>query len=188
VAGLRRLAGPWLLVIVVSAAFGGITAFVPLRFAGSAAAPACLFGMSAAVIAGRWTAGARSDRASSGGLLTASVAACALGMAGLAASAALGAASIALPAAVAYGLGFGALQNDTLIVMFRRGGPAGHGLASTAWNLAIDAGTGVGATAIGWGSGALGLGGAFAVSAAAIAALTPVTLGIRRRASPTAGR
>lgn len=175
---LRPLARPWLLVIVVSAAFGGITAFVPLMAGGSAIAPAALFGMSAAVIVGRWTAGVRGDRAAPGRLLLPSVAACALGMAGLAAAAFTGAVVLALPAAVVYGLGFGALQNDTLVVMFGR---ADHGLASTVWNLAIDAGTGVGATAIGWGSGLLGLGGAFGVCAAAIAGLAPAALGIRLR-------
>lgn len=209
---LRPLSRPWLLMIVSAAAFGGITAFVPLLFTGSAVAPVALFGMSAGVMAGRWTAGVLSDRgvtgrrarsqnprsyrplspvrARPGGyppeppgrLLLPSILACALGMAGFAAAAFASSALVALPAAVVYGLGFGALQNDTLVVMFARAGtgPGGHGLASTAWNLAFDAGTGVGATAIGWGSGLVGLGGAFGVSAAAIAALTPVAAGVRR--------
>jgi predicted MFS family arabinose efflux permease len=179
----RGLAPPWLLIITAGCALGGITAFVPLRFAASSAAPASLFLMSAAVVAGRWAAGSWSDRAGGRHLLVSGITACALGLAGLAA-AIFGATALILPGAAVYGLGLGALQNDTLVIMFRRAGPGGHGTASTAWNIAVDAGTGIGATAIGWGSDILGLGGAFAVCAALIAALTPVAFTIRARERP----
>jgi predicted MFS family arabinose efflux permease len=178
---LRCLAPPWLLLIAVASAFGGITAFVPLMPAASGIAPVSLFLMSATGMAGRWGAGMRSDRAGRGHLLVSSMVACVLGLAGLAASAAVSSPLLTLSATAVYGLGFGALQNDTLVVMFRRAGPDGHGAASTVWNLAFDAGTGLGATAIGWGSDALGLGGAYAVSAAVIAAIAPVAFGTRAR-------
>lgn len=177
----RCLARPWLLLLAAACAFGGITAFVPLMPGSPGVAPISLFLMSAAGMAGRWTAGVISDRAGSGRLLVPGVVACVLGLGCLAASAAFSVPLLTLPAAAVYGLGFGTLQNDTLTAMFRRAGSGGHGPASTVWNLAYDAGTGLGATAIGWGSDSLGLGGAFAVSAAVIAALTPAAHRISAR-------
>lgn len=184
---LGRLASPWTVLITVACALGGITAFLPLTFDNTATAPIALFLMSATVIVGRWTAGTWSDRmAHAGYLLLSSTVACALGMMGFALAATMGsgAAPVAFAAAVAYGLGFGALQNDTLNVMFRRAGPGNSGAASTVWNLAYDAGTGLGALIIGWGTHALGLGGAFAVTAALIALLSPLARTISRREHP----
>lgn len=177
----RCLAAPWLLLIAAACAFGGITAFVPLMPNSPGIAPVSLFLMSAAGMAGRWGAGVLNDRAAPARLLAPSVIACTLGLGCLAASAAFSVPLLILPAATVYGLGFGTLQNDTLTAMFRRAGTDGHSPASTVWNLAYDAGTGLGATAIGWGSDTLGLGGAFAVSAAVITALAPAAHRISAR-------
>jgi predicted MFS family arabinose efflux permease len=153
-----------------------MTSFLPLALEGDAAAPTALFVLSAAVIVGRWAAGAFSDRAGSGRLLVPGVLACALGTAGVAGAVA-GLPAPAVPASVAaglYGLGFGALQNDTLVLMFRRAGSQGHGMASTAWNMAYDAGTGVGAVAVGVVSQVVGVDGAFAAAAVSIGLVGPL--------------
>ncbi|MGR3932389.1 MFS transporter [Streptomyces sp. BRA346] len=174
--GLRPLAGPWTMLIVSACALGGMTSFLPLALEGDAAAPTALFVLSAAVIVGRWAAGSFSDRAGSGRLLVPGVLACALGTAGVAGAAAglPAAAVLASVAAGLYGLGFGALQNDTLVMMFRRAGPQGHGMASTAWNMAYDAGTGAGAVVVGVASQVVGVDGAFAAAAALIGLVGPL--------------
>ncbi|WP_240529241.1 MFS transporter [Streptomyces antioxidans] len=176
--GLRPLAGPWATLIVSACALGGVTAFLPLALEGGTAAPSALFALSAAMIAGRWAAGAFADRAGAGRLLVPGVLACALGTGGLALSVSgvPGPAVLATAAGTVYGVGFGALQNDTLVVMFRRAGPEGHGTASTVWNMAYDAGTGAGAVAVGLASQALGVGGALAATAALILAVTPLAV------------
>ncbi|WP_063729286.1 MFS transporter [Streptomyces sp. RTd22] len=174
--GLRPLAGPWTMLIVSACALGGMTSFLPLALEGDAAAPTALFVLSAAVILGRWAAGSFSDRAGSGRLLVPGVLACALGTAGVAGAAAglPAAAVLGSVAAGLYGLGFGALQNDTLVMMFRRAGPRGHGMASTAWNMAYDAGTGVGAVVVGVASQVVGVDGAFAAAAVLIGLVGPL--------------
>ncbi|WP_262704354.1 MULTISPECIES: MFS transporter [Streptomyces] len=179
VAGLRPLSGPWVMLIVAACAVGGVTAFLPLALEGGAAAPTALFMLSAAVIVGRWAAGVFSDRAGAGRLLVPGVLACTLGTAGFA-LAISGLPGLAWAAAVLYGLGFGALQNDTLVVMFHRVGRSGHGMASTAWNMAYDAGTGVGAVAVGMVSQVLGVGGGFAAAAVLIALVSPLAWRERR--------
>jgi predicted MFS family arabinose efflux permease len=145
-------------------------------------AAAALFVLSATMITGRWAAGWLSDRFGTGRLLVPSVLACATGMAGFAAAVA-GAPvwPVSLTAATVYGLGFGALQNDTLVVMFARTGPGGSALASTVWNSAYDAGTGIGSVSIGLLAGALTMGGAFTVTAVAIAAVAPLAWTCARR-------
>ncbi|MEU6438435.1 MFS transporter [Streptomyces albidoflavus] len=173
---LRPLATPWTLLITAACALGGATSFLPLALAEPAAAPAALFTLTGATMVGRWLAGVRSDRAGTGSLLVASVATCALGMGGfaLAAETATGTTVLAVAAGLVYGLGFGALQNDTLVVMFRRAGPRGHGVASTAWNMAYDAGAGLGSLGVGVLAQASGMRGAFAASALLIACVLPL--------------
>ncbi|MFE4859840.1 MFS transporter [Streptomyces sp. NPDC056670] len=161
--GSSHLAGPFVLLIVAACALGGVTSFLPLALERPSAAPWALFLLSAAVVAGRWAAGVVNDRAGLGRLLVPGMLACAVGMGGFGAAAALDgdAVVVAALAATVYGAGFGALQNDTLVVMFRRARQGGHGRASTLWNMAYDAGTGIGALAVGLFSQLIGLDGAF---------------------------
>jgi hypothetical protein len=49
----------------------------------------------------------------------------------------------------AVGFGFGLVQNDALIALFAAFGSARYGAASATWNIALDAGTGLGALALG---------------------------------------
>lgn len=179
-AALRPLAGPWTVLIGAACALGGVTSFLPLALEGGEAAPTALFVLTSAVIAGRWAAGVFSDRVGAGRLLVPAVVACGLGTGGFSLTVGESPGTdvwIAAAAALVYGAGFGVLQNDTLVVMFRRAGPGGHGAASTAWNMAYDAGTGAGAAAIGAASQGLGLGGALAAAAVLILAVTPLARG-----------
>nr|BFE35393.1 hypothetical protein GCM10010200_076440 [Actinomadura rugatobispora] len=174
---LTRAAGPWTALFAAASALGGVVSFLPLALHDPAAAAVALFALSAAIIAGRWGAGVWNDRCGAGRLTAPGGVAGVAGMAGMAAAAAMDggwATGAAVAAATLYGLGFGLVQNDTLVVMFQRSGPDGHGTASAAWNIAFDAGTGAGAVAIGLLSGVLGIAGSFAVAAAGMAAALPV--------------
>jgi len=175
-AALRPLAAPWLLLLAAAIALGGIATFLPLALEAPGTTSVALLTLSTCMILGRWGAGAISDLVGAGRILPASVAAGAAGMGGLAVAAGSPAtASVLAPVAAAvYGLGFGAVQNDTLVVMLRRAGAKGHGLASTVWNIAYDAGTGVGAVLLGVVVAWAGHTWSFAVAAVVIAATAPV--------------
>lgn len=181
----RSLAGPSLLLLAASCAMGGITTLLPLTLAAPGAAAVALFLVSAAIVAGRWAAGVHTDRHMAGTLLLPGILACGTGMVGFAIALANpgGEAAWAAGAALAFGLGFGALQNDTLVVLFARTKPAAHGTASTVWNMAFDAGTGIGALAIGIGAQWFGASYAFAVTSVLIVVAAPLASRERRRAA-----
>ncbi|WP_326808707.1 MFS transporter [Streptomyces sp. NBC_01775] len=147
--GLRALATPWLLLFVSVCALGSLMSFLPLALTAPGTAPTALLTVSLALIVGRWAAGEWSDRRGAAGRLAAPAAlACALGTAAFAAVGTLPAGR-ALPVGIAaglvFGLGMGALQNDTLVAMFHRAGPAHHGTVSAVWNMGYDSGFGAGA-------------------------------------------
>lgn len=169
------LTSPWLVLVTSACALGGVTSFLPLALEGGTTAATGLFVLSAAAIVGRWAAGWLADRLGAGRLLLGSVAASALGMGGFAAAVSGSPATLLVTtlAAVTYGAGFGVLQNDTLVVMLERSGPGGSGTASTAWNMAFDAGTGAGAVLVGVAAVAVTVGGAFLLTAGLIAAALP---------------
>ena len=173
--GWRPLAGPALLMVVAACALGGLTSFLPLALATPSATSTALFLLSGGIMLGRWLAGGWSDRTGAGRLLLPSTAVCGLGMAATALTAGTGTAATAAVSVAVYGLAFGVLQNDTLVVMFHRGGPTGTGTASTVWNMAFDAGVGAGSLAVGvLALGPWELGGAFLASALVILATVPL--------------
>ena len=172
----RGLAGPGVLMVVAACALGGLTSFLPLALATPSTASTALFLLSGGIMLGRWLAGGWSDRTGAGRLLLPSTTTCGLGMVATALTAGTGMAAAAATVTVAvYGLAFGVLQNDALMVMFHRAGPTGSGAASTLWNMAFDAGVGVGSLAVGvLALGPWGLGGAFLASALLILAALPL--------------
>ncbi|MFC7660477.1 hypothetical protein ACFQV8_34450 [Pseudonocardia benzenivorans] len=87
----------------------------------------------------------------------------------------LGGAPLLLVAgAAAVGVGFGLVQNDSLVQLFALGGPAGYGRASAIWNIAYDAGTGLGAVALGAVAGPFGFGAAFAAGTVFLLLVAPL--------------
>ncbi|WP_055586264.1 MFS transporter [Streptacidiphilus griseoplanus] len=179
--GTARVPGtPLLLMLLVAGALGGVTSFLALVLPAPGAAPAVLLALSTAMVLGRLAAGAVADRIGDGRLLAPAVALAALGTGGIA----TGSVVPATVAGVLLGAGFGALQNETLVVLFARAGRAGRGRASTAWNMAYDAGTGAGALVVGALSRLLGLGGSLALAAVLVAAATPLAWAESRRTGP----
>ncbi|WP_378529846.1 MFS transporter [Nocardiopsis sediminis] len=186
------LAVPLLLMLVAAVASSAIVTFlaIPLEEAATVAAAALLaYGVFS--VASRWWAGMLGDRHGRPVLLIPGVAAVVLGMAlaaaavwpaaaGWAGPGAMGTVAVVAGAAL-FGAGFGAVQNDTLVVMFRRIGPARYGAASAAWNIGIDAGTGAGALGLGVVIQYLGYGPAFALTAVAMAVCLPNAAAVARR-------
>jgi predicted MFS family arabinose efflux permease len=185
---MRASAGPWLAMWSCSVAQGGLITFLPLAVPEPAVlVPMALLGTTAGALLGRLAAGELTDRCGMAGrLLPVGVLTAATGM--VVEMLAVGGAGL-LPAvaivsgASLVGLGFGVVQNDSLVLMFGTVGAAGYGAASAAWNIAYDAGTGVGATGLGAVAQPLGFEAAFGVAAGLLVLIMPAVLPRRRAPS-----
>jgi predicted MFS family arabinose efflux permease len=174
-AGLRTAAllRPAVTFAAITMAAGVVVTFLPLavtRGSGSLAAVA-LLAQAAAATGARWWAGRHGDRHGPAGLLVPAVLAAALGVLALVWT---GSAAAVLAGMVLFGAGFGVSQNASLALMFDRVSSAGYGTVSALWNLAFDAGLGLGAAGFGVVAAQTGYPAAFALTAAlAAAALLP---------------
>ncbi|GLZ54264.1 MFS transporter [Actinomycetospora sp. NBRC 106378] len=181
---VRTVAGPWAVMLVCAASAGGVITVLPLVGAGGTATAALsLFALTLAQLVGRIVSGELGDRLRLAGRITRpALALTALGAATAAWGLLVAGAPVVVIGAGLVGLGFGAVQNDTLVTLFDRAGPGRSGTASSVWNTAYDAGTGIGATALAAVLGGLGAPSSFAVAALACV----VTLGAtwRRRPPP----
>ncbi|MDD7966955.1 MFS transporter [Actinomycetospora lemnae] len=182
---------PWSAMVVSAAAAGGVITVLPLwtpgtgsassvgLAGGTATAAVALAVLTAGQLAGRGLAGELADRPGRRvrtpvvtviGLLLVAAGAGVVAAGGTSAGAAV------LAGAVLVGLGFGAVQSDTLIALFARAGPERSGAASTWWNTAYDAGTGLGAAALAAVLGAAGGPASFVVAGAACLLAVPVAV------------
>jgi predicted MFS family arabinose efflux permease len=112
----------------------------------------------------RWWAGRYGDRRGAARLLAPAVLVAALGILMLV--------LVRSPAAVVtgmvlFGAGFGAAQSASLAVMFDRVHPTGYSAVSAVWNIAYDAGYGLGSIGFGVLAVHTGYSGAFALTALA---------------------
>lgn len=212
--------GPWLKMSSAAIVAGGLVTFVPLAAergeltAGTSLIPAALFGFSVTALLARWLTGFVSDRWGPGRVLTPALAAMAVGMLGYAAAvrgdSALVAATLVGAGAILVGFGYGAVQNETLVLMFGRaerlGAPvgaatsrsaepsapqrrhAGHDQASAAWNVAFDTGTGIGAIVLGLIIDQAGYSWGFSTAAAIMAACLLIRRPRRRSRSDRPSR
>ncbi|MEV0537378.1 MFS transporter [Kitasatospora sp. NPDC050463] len=181
-AGLRR---PTVVFAATALAAGIIVTFLPLAVpAGSAGlAAVALFVQPAASTAARWAAGRYGDRHGSERLV---LPALLLSAAGTLLIALTGSPVAVVAGAAVFGLGFGIAQNATLTMMYARVSGAGYGAVTALWNVAYDAGMGVGAVAFGVLAAPLGYPQAFALTAVVmLGALAPAHRD-RRAAAPVA--
>lgn len=178
---------PLVAMLVCSMAQGGLITFLPLAVPGAALlVAAALFVSAAGMLAGRAVAGRLVDRHGLGGrLLVPGVLLVALGMA--LEVVALGAPGpLLVVGAAVVGIGFGLVQNDALTTLFATAGSERYGSASAAWNIAYDAGTGVGAVGLGAVADPLGFRAAFALTALLLVGATPFAR-LRRPAAARSG-
>ncbi len=164
---LAAAVAPWLVMLVCAASAGGVITVLPLTQPAGVAA-AALFALTAAQLVGRSVSGELGDRLGLTGRVTAPALVLAALGAGVVAWGLVDAGTAAVVAGAGLvGLGFGGVQNDTLVTLFARAGPGRSGPASSVWNTAYDAGTGLGATALAAVLGAAGAPWAFVVAAIA---------------------
>lgn len=166
------LARPAVVFTAVTFAAGVFATFLPLAVPGGAreVAAVALAVHVATMMVARFAAGRFADRHGSGPLLVPAVLASAAGAALLVAGGPLATvAGMAL-----FGAGFGAAQNVTMALMMERVDPVAYGRTSALWNLAYDAGFGIGAVGFGLVVGPVGYAAGFAVVAAVLlGALVP---------------
>lgn len=167
VRGLRTgaLLCPVLVFAATTAAAGILITFLPLAVgsASSGVVAAALFAQPAAATVTRWLAGRHGDRHGSAGLVLPGLL---LSAAGLLITAATGSPVAVVAGSALFGAAFGIVQNATLTLMYARVSAASYGTVSALWNLAYDAGMGVGAAGFGVLAGLTGYPWAFAATAA----------------------
>ena len=164
---------PSLVLFVVTLAGGGLVTFLPIeRPEGVLATVALLlFGVTSAVT--RWRAGTLADRLGSRLLLPLSLGIAAVGLAVTGAGLWTGDAWV-LVGAAAFGVGYGAVQNLTLLAAFARAGESGTTTASAMWNISFDTGTAIGALALGFLAAGIGLDWTYVVIGALLATVLPL--------------
>jgi predicted MFS family arabinose efflux permease len=166
---------PALLFLLTAMATGILVTFLPLAVRGSGRLAAlALLANTVATVVARWWAGRLGGRLGQPRLLVGGVVVAAIGMVGLAFTASNAAIATG---AVLLGLGFGLAQNTSLTLMFERVSPSGYDMVSAVWNLAYDAGLGLGAAGFGLLVTRTGYPGAFGlVAVLMLVALAPVWL------------
>ena len=183
------LGGPLIIMLVVSSAASAVVTFLAIPLEQAAwLVSALLAAYALTLVAGRWTAGVMYDRYRRTVLLLPGVVGTVTGMGLLTAglwinggeAPGIGVALLVLGGTALFGLGFGAVQNETVTVMLGRAGPTGYGRASAVWNIGYDAGTGAGAIGLGLVIQLMGYGPAFAVVAVSLAAVLPLALNRKR--------
>ncbi len=173
---------PSLVLLLVTAAGGGLVTFLPIQRPSGVLATTALLVFGAAATLARWRTGVLVDRIGSRVLLPLSVTASAAGFGGVGGCLLGGSGydALLLVSALVFGLGYGGVQNVTLVIAFARAGAAGAPTASAVWNAAFDAGTAAGAVAVGAIADAgPGLPWSFVVTAGAVLVVLPVALRLR---------
>jgi predicted MFS family arabinose efflux permease len=165
---LSALVRPAVMFAAIATAAGILVTFLPLAATQSTVVAPALLVQTGTATFGRWWAG-RHDRHGAGRLLVGGAVTAAVGM--------LGFVLVDRPAAVlagaaAFGLGFGVAQNASISLIFRSVPDSAYDTASAVWNIAYDAGMGVGAATFGLLVGITG----FPVGFALAAALIPLAL------------
>nr|WP_206039626.1 MFS transporter [Rhodococcus sp. HNM0563] len=162
---LRVLLFPMVAVGSGAIAYGGLTSLLRIAVA-DLPVPTALAVLSASTLVGRFGAGALADRFGAGRMLPVGLGLAAVAMVpfALVADGRTGTGAL-IGASVCFGLGFGIVQNEALLVAFRRAGSEHIGSASAAWNIGFDAGTGAGSFALGAVAAASGYPAAFVVAA-----------------------
>jgi len=164
---------PGLMFAVTTTAAGIVVTFLPIadhQATGGLTALA-LFAQTASATLSRCVGGWYSDRHGPARLIIPALATASSGMLMLTAT---GTPAAVLAGCVLFGTGFGVAQNTTLSLMYTRVPASGYAAVSAVWNIAYDAGMGLGAAAFGLLAGGTGYPAAFAItSAAMLAALAP---------------
>ncbi len=188
----RRTAGlaaipPALVLLMVTLAGGGFLTYLPIARPDGALATIGLFVWGVTGALSRWRAGLIADRSGIVRLLPGGSGISAVGMgvvvAGLLLPGAAGWAVTLIGSAV-LGIGYGAIQNLTLLAAFARAGQQQTATVSAVWNVGYDAGSALGAALVGALTAVITVPGAFAAAAGLVALSIPLA---RYSGRPTPG-
>ncbi|MFE6970425.1 MFS transporter [Isoptericola sp. NPDC057653] len=184
---LRTLALPAGLLLVTTAAGGGLVTLLPLQRPDGSVAAAALLAFGAVGMVARWRVGPVLDRVGPRVVLPGLVG-CGVGGLVVVAAGLAGPAGVLVAGAALFGVAYGGLQTVTLDLSYRavpdRDAPA----ASAVWNAAFDAGTGAGSAMLGFvGGTAWGGGGALVAGAAGVALVGAAAALTARRQPARAG-
>jgi predicted MFS family arabinose efflux permease len=182
--------GPGAILLIAASAASGLVTFLPIERPEGSVATLSLFllGVTAAVT--RWRTGVLADRIGSRMLLLLGLCLCAAGLMVVAAGLVLGALADAdilvfLGCAV-FGVGWGGVQNLTLVVAFQRTDSERAATVSAVWNAAFDTGLGLGAVCIGaLAETRLGLPWTYFLCAIFVALCLPLVMTITQKRSST---
>lgn len=142
----RRLLVTSVVMASTGATFGGVTTLVPISASGAgsgAELSVLLIGVLSMV--GRYGAGLWIDRSGPGRTLVPALICGTAGLAALGLGVHIVSPGLLAVASAAFGLAYGAIQTETLVLAYIIAGPEGIPLASTYYNIGIDMGIGVGA-------------------------------------------
>jgi MFS family permease len=174
---------PGIVFAFTTIAAGIVVTFLPIadhRATGGFIALA-LFAQTASSTLSRYVSGWYSDRHGPARLIIPALVTASSGVLLLTAT---GMPAAVLAGCVLFGAGFGIAQNTTLALMYTRVPASGYAAVSAVWNIAYDAGMGLGAAAFGLLADGTGYPAAFAItSAAMLAALAPALRDRRPAAS-----
>ncbi len=178
-----------LVLFAVTLAGGALMTFLPQLTDSSAVAFLALLLLGLVAALGRWRIGRLADRRGAAPLLLPLLLSVVVGLvlAAVAADDPVVHTALLLSAVVVVGIGYGALQNLTLLVAFSRVAAGDYGRASAIWNVGFDSGTGLGAVLFGWVGSRWGFGVAFLVLAGLAVAAVPLAAEGRRGLGSTTG-
>ncbi len=187
-AAYLRLWRPTVLLLSVTMAGGAAITFVPQMVSDDLLGAAGLLVMGVVAALARWRVGGLADRLGVQRFLWPLVVVTGVSTALVAWSVrdAETSAGLFLTSAALLGLSYGALQNLTLVVAFDSVSRRHHNLASSVWNMGFDAGTALGAVAV----GVIAVQTSFTTALLVVAALAIVVLpaALGRDAGRPAGR
>lgn len=184
-ATLRALAAPTATLLAITLACGALITFAPQMVGRAWLATLGLMALSATSALTRWQVGGLADRVGSGRLTWPFVLVSVVGLGGVAwlvrTPVEPGQLVGWLLACALVGVGYGGLQNLTMLRAFEAAGPQSVGVASTVWNAGYDTGTALGSAAMGAVAVASGFGVGMALTAALCLATLPLALAARPR-------
>jgi predicted MFS family arabinose efflux permease len=184
---LWAAAGPSLVLLLVTLAGGGLVTFLPIERPDGSLAAVALFVFGVATAVSRWQAGVLADRIGTRVLFPATLAGGAAGMAlvalGLRIGGTAGAAAV-LAGVLGLGVGYGAVQNLTLVVALARAGAGRTTTVSALWNASFDSGTAIGALAVGAVAAQVGLPLTYVAVAVVLALALPLAVTLPRATRP----
>lgn len=182
---LRALVVPSLMLLAITLAAGALITFAPQMVAVGWLATLGLLAMSITSALTRWRVGGLADRLGSGRLLWPFVLTAVIGLGGVAWLArtpvAPGHQVSWLVVCALVGVGYGGLQNLTMLRAFEAAGPGQVGTASAVWNAGYDTGTAIGSATVGAVAVASGFGVGMGLTAALCLLTLPLALAALRR-------